>query len=127
MQERVDYAWSKTLDPNFIYLLQVENGQWTEDRRHNLSYYLCHSWKTGQIVDFSRCGDSKNFYWKSHWDRGFCGISDGWYAHIVSDPRFTQDWKWQIDQCYTLYKGGTRFYGADRLHIGKRAFEWQNA
>lgn len=46
--------------------------------------------------------------------RGFCMIHRQWHSKIVDDPRFWNDWKWQIEQCNTLYKGGTKFYAPER-------------
>lgn len=42
-------------------------------------------------------------------DKGLCQISMVYHPEITNDPRFT-DYKRQLDQCWRLYSGGTRFY-----------------
>lgn len=69
-------------DIRFLALLNGENGLWTLDRVH---------------------ADGVG--------RGLCGISYPWHKDIIEDERFLTDAKWQIEQCYKLWKGGTKFYG----------------
>jgi len=69
-------------DITFLALLNSENGLWTPDRTHN---------------------DGIGF--------GFCGISRPWHNAIIDDERFLTDPHWQLEQCWRLYKGGTKFYG----------------
>lgn len=87
-QEKVQYAWEISKDPYFIYLLEAENGLWTHDRKHNPAL------NTAGV------------------DWGLCGTNDYWHPQRVNDPRFLSDWKWQMRECLTMYKGGTTFYGA---------------
>ncbi|MCP3684676.1 MAG: hypothetical protein GY861_18570 [bacterium] len=101
-QERIDYAWDNYRDHKFIYMIEAENGEWSTNRRSNASYF--------------RNG-------KEYWDFGICQISDFYHPHIVQDRRF-KEWKWQIDQCWKLYKGGTTFYGMNHIWRSKQNFEW---
>lgn len=118
-QEYIDYAWEISHEPNFIYLLKAENGLITPDRKHALSYKLCDN-SQGITVPPSNCyAKKKGYYWKTHWDWGFCGASDGYQKNTVEDARFFTNWKWQLDQCYRLYKGGTTFYGIKRFRKDK--------
>lgn len=116
--ERVSYAWKISKDLDFLALLEAENGLWTEDRKHSVKYSLCHK-KNGEMIDQRKSGlcntDPKNYYWKWHWDYGFCGTSSGYKAKIYNDPRFFTDWKWQIEQCYIMYKQGVTFYGRKNI------------
>lgn len=41
---------------------------------------------------------------------GFCMTHRTYHPEIVNDPRFFTDWKWQMETCYRLYKGGTPMY-----------------
>jgi len=74
-------------DIDFLATLNQENGLWTPDRVH-----------------MDGVG------------RGFCGISYPWHKDIIEDPRFLSDPYWQLEQCWRLYSGGTRFYGYDVRH-----------
>jgi len=76
-------------DIRFLGLLNAENGLWSPTRVHNDGH--------GQ---------------------GFCGIDDRWHSDIINDKRFS-DPKWQIEQCYKLWKGGTKFYGDIDSQIDK--------
>lgn len=98
-------------DLNFLALLDGENGLWTPTREHDGSYYRNADWVNGKFMpagyykDFGLCGTS-NFY---HWDK-------------IDDPRFFTDPKWQIEQCYEMYKGGTTFYAAKNIPTNKKHF-----
>lgn len=90
VNERVEYAYSiSNGNMRFIWTIDAENSQWTYDRRSNTWYY--------------RGG-------KKYYDWGICQISEYYHKGITSDVRFWTDWKWQMDQCWRLYKGGTKFY-----------------
>jgi hypothetical protein len=80
-------------DIDFLATLEAENGLWTSDRVG----------VTGDI--------------------GFCQISPYYHSRITSDPRFFKEPYWQIEKCWELYKGGTRFYGYDRREPLKTRFE----
>jgi len=90
----IDYAWKISCDPNFLYLLKAENGQFTPDRVHPR--------QPGSIGT----------------DMGFCGINSYYHPEIVKDPNF-KDWKWQMDKCYSMYEGNVTFYGLIRLQTDK--------
>jgi hypothetical protein len=98
-QEYIEYAWQISQDPTFLYLLKAENGTLDPTRKSDII--------------------GANGYR----DIGICQINIGYHPHIVHDTRFT-DWKWQIQKCYELYKGGTRFYGLSNINKVKHHFEW---
>lgn len=113
-QEKIHYAWEVSHDPHFIYMLDAENGEWRENRKHKVSY-----WRDGgKIIR----GKYMHAGWYNDW--GMCGFSDYYYWDIVVSNHFSE-WKWQIDKCWELYQGGTRFYGMDNIHITKNNFEWK--
>jgi len=72
-------------DLEFLATLNQENGLWTPDRQAT---------------------NGEPSY-------GFCQIHSYYHPEIVSDPKFFTDPYWQLDQCYKLYIGGTKFYGHD--------------
>ena len=74
-------------DLDFLATVEGENDLWTPDRKH-----------TDGI------------------GHGFCGISYPWHKEIIEDPRFLTDPRWQLEQCWRLYSGGTRFYAFDVRH-----------
>lgn len=80
-------------DKTFLALLDAENGLWTPTRK-------------------STAVGSNGYR-----DVGFCQINPGFHPKIFYDKRFLTDPKWQLEQCYKLYLGGTTFYG--RRHISK--------
>lgn len=48
-----------------------------------------------------------------YYDYGLCQINKWYHPEIVNNTKFFTDYKYQIDQCWKLYKWGTRFYGYD--------------
>lgn len=72
-------------DLDFLATLNQENGLWTPDRQAE---------------------NGETSY-------GFCQIHSYYHPTIVNDPKFFTDPYWQLDKCWELYKGGTRFYGYD--------------
>lgn len=98
MQERIDYAWSKGKDVDFVLMLEIENaGTWAVD-------------KLSDMVGAN-----------GYRDKGICQVNIGWHPEVVSDPQFN-NWKWQVDTCWKMYKGGVRFYGWDVRHRVKHLF-----
>ncbi len=47
-------------------------------------------------------------------DHGFCQINDYWHRDKVNDSRF-KDEQWQMETCYRLWKGGTKFYARPQI------------
>ena len=80
-------------DLDFLATLNAENGLWDPKRRSSFE----DSW-------------------------GFCQFHRAWHSKTVDDPRFFSDPKWQLDQCWRAYKGGTRFYGFDVRGPHKKQF-----
>lgn len=112
--ERIAYAWEISEDPDFIMTLNAENGAWTHDLQHRSSYRLCWTWEAwdiGILPNQVYCNSLEDRFYRTHYDHGFCGTSDGYYKDIYEDERFKNDWRWQMRECYRLYKGGTRMYG----------------
>jgi hypothetical protein len=90
-QEVINLAWEvSNQDVRFLYLLTAENGEYSYQRTHPN-----HANTVGT-------------------DHGLCGVNDYFHPNITNDPRFKTDIKWQMDQCYKLYQGGTTFYGIIR-------------
>jgi len=118
--ERASYAYHISGgDKDFVKLLQAENGAWTHDSRHVIPYRLCWTWgawNRGVLPNQANCWQSTGHFVKTHYDYGFCGMSDGYKKHIVDDPRFLDDWEWQIEQCYNEYVAGTTFHGWNHRH-----------
>lgn len=85
-------------DIDFLALLDAENALWTIDRPSGL------------------VGNN------GYRDYGFCQINKGYHKEIVNDERFFTDAKWQLEQCYKLYKGGTTFYGKKNIWKTKKHF-----
>lgn len=102
----IDYIWNTYHDKTFLYLAKAENGLISPDRRHPIKYW---------------CAKKKR--WGYDW--GLYGISDCYHEDKTSDPRFFTDWKWQVGEAYKLYKGGTRFYGMQRIAKVKKSFTWE--
>jgi len=57
-----------------------------------------------------------------YYDYGLCQVNKGYFPHIVNDERFFSNWKWQLDECLKLYKGGTKFYGKKNIHKTRSHF-----
>lgn len=90
-QEVINLAWEVSKgDMRFIYLLTAENGEFTYRRIHN---------PINNSVGV---------------DHGLCGVNDYYHSAIVENQRFFTDIRWQMQQCYDLYTGGTRFWGITR-------------
>lgn len=106
VNEKVQYAWdiSKGSLP-FVATIEDENSQWSIDRKSNTGYY-----RNGV---------------KWH-DYGICQISKYYHGKIVNDKRFFTDWKWQVDQCWNLYKNWTKFYGSKNVYKTKKRFIIKN-
>lgn len=81
-------------DKDFVRTLDMENGCW----------------------DPTRKALGKEDAW------GFCQFNRRWWSHIVDDPRFFTDTRWQLEQCYEKYKAGVRFYGYDVRHKSNLVF-----
>lgn len=97
-QNKIQYAYDLGgLD--FVLLLEAENGAWTHTRRHD---------PTLNAIGV---------------DWGLCGTNDHFHPEIVHNPKFLTDWKWQMEQCYRLWKQGTTFYGWKRRHLFRDNFE----
>lgn len=84
-------------DIKFITLLDAENGLWTMDRK-----------------SVNKDGSA---------DYGLCQINKKWHPEIVGDSRFFTDAKWQLEQCYALWKGGTTFYAKPKAKSHEKYFE----
>lgn len=88
-QRIVNLAWEVSGgDIEFLYMLKTENGLFTVDRQS----------------DFYMNGRREPSF-------GFCQIDRDYHREIVNDQRFFTDERWQMGQCFNLFKGGVKFYG----------------
>lgn len=78
-------------DLQFLYMLEAENSLFTPDRQSNVYY------KGRREPSF-----------------GFCQIHKDYHPEIINNPKF-KDPKWQMETCFRLFKGGTKFYGYQRV------------
>lgn len=136
--EKIRYAYELSgYNLEFVALLEAESSAWDESLIHHKRYTLCwnwDAWNKGRLPNQEQCwkeyqtenetGVSTNNFLRNHDDRGLCGISDGYYKHIVDDPQFL-DWKWQTEQCLILWEGGTTFYGKNNIHKTIKRFYFQ--
>jgi hypothetical protein len=92
-QYMINYAWQLSRgDEKFIAMIEAE------------SKWQPHKWevveKDGEFVQ-------GNGY-------GLCQVDNRYWADIQSDPKFQQNWAYQVHACLKLWKSGVRFYGADK-------------
>jgi len=98
----IAYAWEKYQDKMFIYLIEAESG----------------------VVNKRSQRKGSN----GHYDYGYMQINDGYHKAIVGAKEFkinddsVEQGKYQIDIGYKLYKGGTKFYGLDKLRNNKEFY-----
>lgn len=97
MQAKVDYAWEISKDKDFVLMIEAESAF------------------NEHAVNVNKDGSK---------DLGIMQINAKWHKKIVNDKNF-KDWKWQIDQGYRLYKGGTTFYGYHVRHKVASRFEYK--
>ena len=82
-QEYIDYAWkiSGNDDPYdkwFIWMMEAESGAWSPTKQSSVA-------------------GEKSF--------GFCQINQRWHPEIIADPKFWNNWEWQLDRCYQMWEG----------------------
>ena len=95
--EMIAYAWEISKDKNFIYTIESESG-WVLEKVSGYNSNGTRDWGLGQISAY-------------------------WHPEIVNDPRFqNNDWRWELSTVYKLYKGGTKFWGAERLKKDKNFY-----
>ena len=102
---------------------QIFKKEYKENDERNI--YIQYAYEKGgfDLVLLMECENSTwNQYRQSeaikNWRREpsfwFCMIDRDFHKSIVDDERFWNDWKRQIDKCYELWKGGTKFYWPGR-------------
>ncbi len=89
----------------------------TADARQNI-YVRYASRISGGDLDFLATLDAENSKWtplrkSPTGDYGICQVNKYYHPDIVNDPRFFTAPFWQIEKCWELYEGGTRFFGFD--------------
>jgi hypothetical protein len=97
--EVMQYAfYTSNLDKEFLYMLKSENGNISPTTK---------SKSCATIKGVEGC-----FY-----DYGFCQMNEYYQKEIVSDPKFFEDWHWQVDQCHRLWENRkpTTFYAYRRI------------
>ena len=62
--------------------------------------------------------------WKREKSFWFCQISQVYHPEIVNTDEFWNNWKWQMNKCNELMKGGTAFYGRDRKIKGVKCSKY---
>lgn len=87
-------------DLDFLATLDMENALWQPDRQSNVV--------------------QSNGIREDSW--GFCQFHRPTWGNIVGDSRFFTNPRWQLEQCWEHYKGGTRFYGYDVRHLAQKHF-----
>ena len=96
--------------------------RWPEDTRNKLINYA-YKISSGdmkfigtlEVENYMRSGSRRSLkrWANGYFDRGMCQINQGYHKDIVNNSRFWTDDFWQLEQCWKLYKEGTRFYGKD--------------
>lgn len=86
----IQYAYEKG-GFDLVLLMECENSTWNMYRQ-------------SEVVKNGRREPS---FW-------FCMIDRDFHKNIVDNPAFRNDRKRQIDKCYELWKGWTKFYGPGR-------------
>lgn len=100
-QEIIDYTWTISKDKDFIYTLEIEGaGKWDIKLRSYIK------------------GNNGYYDW------GIAQINEGYHKKIVRDPKFFIDYKFQLDNAWRLYKGGTKFYGFNHRQKAISKFKW---
>jgi len=77
-------------DMDFLMTLKAENGAFD-------------MYKQSQVKDPNWPNGKEDSRW-------LCQIHRRWYSHIVDNPQFREDYKFQLDRCWELYKWWTKFY-----------------
>lgn len=98
-------AWEMTHDKEFMYMMKAENGKLNHDRQSEVVKYVTRYDENDEPYQVAIREPSF----------GFCQMHRKHHPEIVNDPRFFSDPLWQLEQCYRLYKGGTKFYAVDRM------------
>lgn len=98
----IQYAYEKWW-MDLVLLMECENSTWNMYRQ-------------SEVVKNGRREPS---FW-------FCMIDRDFHKNIVDDSRFRNDRKRQIDKCYELWKGWTKFYGPWRYiaKVGMRCSDY---
>jgi len=98
--------------PEFTALVLSENGSGLPDKQSDVWLW---NWNVRASKKSPICNSSEDKS-QCHRERsyGFCQININFHKEIVNDPRFLQDERWQMEQCYRLYKKGVAFYAITR-------------
>lgn len=99
---------------------QIFKKEYKENDERNT--YIQYAYEKGgfDLVLLMECENStRNMYRQSEVVKNgrrepsfwFCMIDRDFHKNIVDDSRFRDDRKRQIDKCYELWKGWTKFYG----------------
>lgn len=95
-------------DLAFIRKMTGENGHMGHGTQSN--NWLKKNPATGKNMvcrgDYTGCWREQSY--------GYCQIHKPSHPGVINDPRFFTDKRWQMEQCYRLFKGGTKFYAKSR-------------
>ena len=88
----------------FLLMIQGE-GQWLDPLKRSTAYLQKIK---GRVVVCNKQNWTTNCKRESSY--GHCQIHSYYHPKTTNDNRFSDSY-WQLDQCWKLYKGGTKFYG----------------
>jgi len=100
------------------FLLMIEGErQWFDPLRQSNLYLQK---KNGKVVICKK--ENWSAACKREQSFGHCQVHSYYHPEITNDKRF-EDSYWQLDQCWNLYKGGTKFYGIANKHNSIKKFK----
>lgn len=115
--------WNQPLDSDLVQQVTIQHKWYSlDDERQLMVQRTYEIWWMG-LVTLIEC---ENWSWLptkqsevvKNWIREpsfwLCQISRKYHPEIVNDPRFWNDWEWQINKCEELRKWGTKFYAPQR-------------
>jgi hypothetical protein len=94
-------------DLNFIRKITAENGHLAHDNQSTAYLRRMPSGKN-QVCkgDLTGCVREQSY--------GYCQVYKPAHPEKIADPRFFTDKRWQMELCYSMYKGGTPMYAQYR-------------
>ncbi len=124
-QDVVDHNWFASDDIRQTYIDKMyteAKKQWL-DHKQILNMLGTFLWENGKMDYKLR---SYIIWANGYYDYWLCQINKGYHPKIVNDKRFFTDVDFQISSCVTLYKWGTKFYGAKHKEKMKKFITTKN-
>lgn len=115
--------WNQPLDSDLLQQVTIQHKWYSLDDERQLMVQKAYDLWWIELVTLIEC---ENWSWLptkqsnvvKNWIREpsfwLCQISRKYHPEIVNDPRFWNDWEWQINKCEELRKWGTKFYAPQR-------------